>query len=380
MAGSNVAVRRCGRCFVASLCVLFAVAVTPAFAQVTIGAVAPLTGARAQLGRYYRQGVELAVAEINAAGGVLDKPLSVDFEDDQGDNPNAAMNAVNRLMQVAKVPVFLGPHYSVAQMATQKAYCNGTVISVTGASGPPVTHSGCHDVIRVRADDDIQARSLVAYLHKVLKTDKIGILYVNDDYGRAGAQRVAAALGTERLKPVAMESHNAGDQDFSAQLGRLNSAGADVVVLWTHETEAALIVRQARQMGASFRFAGAALSQPTFLRLTGSASEGVISVDDFIATNPAPSVQAFVRKYRAKYGADPEIWAAAYYDAAHLAALAINQAGSTNIDKVRGAFDSVHYTGALGTYHCDANGDCNHQSLITEIKGGKPTLVGTQTF
>ena len=83
-------------------------AVLPAWSQVTIGASAPLTGPRAQLGRYYKQGVELALAEINEAGGVLGKPLAVAFEDDQGDNPNTAMNAVNRLMQVDKVPVFPG--------------------------------------------------------------------------------------------------------------------------------------------------------------------------------------------------------------------------------------------------------------------------------
>ena len=106
----------------------------PAYSQVTIGASAPLTGPRALLGRNFKQGVELAVEEINAAGGVLGKPLQVAFEDDQGDNPNAALNAVNKLMQVSKAPVILGPHYSVAQLATQKAYCDGTTMSVTGAS------------------------------------------------------------------------------------------------------------------------------------------------------------------------------------------------------------------------------------------------------
>jgi FAD/FMN-containing dehydrogenase len=106
-----------------------------------------------------------------------------------------------------------------------------------------------------------------------------------------------------------------------AQLGHLASAGAGAVVLWTHETEAALIVRQARQMGATFRFAGAALSQPTFLRLTGATSDGVISVDDFVSSNPAPAVQAFVARYKARYGAAPEIWAAAYDGNFHLAVL-----------------------------------------------------------
>jgi len=123
----------------------------------TIGAAAPLTGPRALLGRNYRQGVDLAVEEINESGGVLGRPLRVVFEDDQGDNPLAAINAVSRLMNVHKVPLMLGPHYSVAQLATQKTYCQAKVISITGASGVPVTAQGCLYVFRVRASDAIVA-------------------------------------------------------------------------------------------------------------------------------------------------------------------------------------------------------------------------------
>jgi len=352
----------------------------PAWSQVTIGASAPLTGPRAQLGRYYKQGVELALAEINEAGGVLGKPLAVAFEDDQGDNPNVAMNAVNRLMQVHKVPVFLGPHYSVAQMATQKAYCNGNVVSITGASGIPVTNSGCKYVIRVRGDDAIQSKALVAFATKELKTDKIGVLFVNDDFGKTGAQRVAAAIEAQGLKPVAMEAHNPQDKDFSAPLARLKAANAQVVVLWTHIAEAALIVRQAKQMGLPMHFAGTAMSQPTFLNLTEGVSDGVLSADDFVSDNPDPTVQVFVKKYQAKYGSAPEIWAAAYYDAAHLAAKAINKAGSPDPQKIRAAFNGLQHTGVLANFRCSENGDCNHQIHIVEIKNKTPGVRTTVKF
>jgi branched-chain amino acid transport system substrate-binding protein len=360
--------------------VLAATAAFPAAAQVTIGAAAPLTGPRAQLGRYYKQGVELALEEINAAGGVLGKPLAVAFEDDQGDNPNAAQNAVNRLMQVHKVPVFLGPHFSVTQMATQKTYCNGSVVSITGASGIPVTNSGCKYVIRVRGDDSIQSKALVAFATRELKADKIGVLYVNDDFGKTGAGRVAAAIEAAGLKPAGMEGHNPQDKDFSAQLARLKAANASVVVLWTHIAEAALIVRQAQQMGLPIQFAGTAMSQPTFLNLTEGLDKPVLSADDFVAENPDPLVQAFVKKYAARYGAAPEIWAAAYYDAAHLAAKAINRAGSADPAKVRAAFGGLQHTGVLAAFRCSDNGDCNHQIHIVEIKDKKPALRSTVKF
>ena len=368
------------RALAAAFAACIALPAAPAWSQVTIGASAPLTGPRAQLGRYYKQGVELALAEINEAGGVLGKPLTVAFEDDQGDNPNTAMNAVNRLMQVDKVPVFLGPHFSVAQMATQKAYCNGSVVSITGASGIPVTNSGCKYVIRVRGDDNIQSKALVAFAMKELKADKIGVLAVNDDFGKTGAQRVAAAIEAAGLKPVAIETHNPQDKDFSAPLARLKAANAQVVVLWTHISEAALIVRQARQMGLTMHFAGTAMSQPTFLNLTEAASDGVLSADDFIAENPDPVVQGFVKKYRAKYGTDPEIWAAAYYDATHLAAKAINKAGSADPQKIRAAFAGLQHTGVLASFHCSDNGDCNHQIHIVEIKNKTPGVRSTVRF
>lgn len=352
----------------------------PASAQVTIGASAPLTGPRAQLGKYYKQGVELALEEINQAGGVLGKPLKVVFEDDQGDNPNTAINAVNRLMQVDKVPVFLGPHFSVAQMATQKIYCNGSVVSITGASGIPVTNSGCKYVIRVRGDDNIQSKALVAFAMKELKTDKIGVLYVNDDFGKTGAQRVVAAIEAAGLKPVAVEGHNAADRDFSAQLGRMKAANANTVVLWTHIDAAALIVRQARQLGMTVHFAGTAMSQPTFMKLTDNYSDGVLSADDFIAENPDPVVQGFAKKYEAKYHNPAEIWAAAYYDATWLAAKAINKAGSTDPKKIRAAFNGLQHTGVLAQFHCSENGDCNHQIHIVEIRNKAPGVRTTVKF
>jgi branched-chain amino acid transport system substrate-binding protein len=353
----------------------------PVQAQTVIGASAPLTGPRALLGRNFKQGVELAVEEINAAGGVLGKPLRVVFEDDQGDNPNAALNAVNKLMQVSKAPVILGPHYSVAQLATQKTYCDGTTISVTGASGIPVTAGGCKYVIRVRGNDEVQARALVEYARKELKTDKIGIIAVADDMGRGGVSRVTAVLEGAGIKPVAVESHNAGDKDFSAQLSRMKSAGAALVILWTHDNEAGLIVRQAKQLGLNMRFAGStSASEPTFIRLAGDAAEGVISANDFVPSNPDPRIQAFVKKYQAKYNMLPEIWASAYYDATQLAAKAINEAGSTDPEKVRAAFAKIQHDGVLASYRCQDNGDCNQQIHIVEVKGGQPMVLTTVKF
>jgi branched-chain amino acid transport system substrate-binding protein len=354
---------------------------TPAMADALIGVSLPQTGPKALVGRNFKQGVELAVNEINAAGGVLGKPLEVVFEDDQGDNPNGAINAVNKLMQVNKVPVMIGPHYSVTQMATQKTYCNGKVVSITGGTSVAITHSGCNYVIRTRSDDDVQAKALIDYAQKELKTgEKTAVFYANDDFGKSGQARVVAQMATLGLKPVAVESHNPSDKDYSAQLAKLQKSGAELVILWAHDTDAALILRQAKQFGLPFKFAGAVLSEEAFLKLAGSAAEGSMSASYFVPTDPNPAVQAFVKKYEAKYKMAPDVWSATYYDATILAAKAINEAKSTDVEKIRAAFPNLSYSGLLADYKCDKAGDCNKQVNIVEIKGGQPVVRSAVRF
>jgi len=352
-----------------------------AMAEAVIGVSLPMTGPKALVGRNYKQGVELAVSEINAAGGVLDKPLEVVFQDDQGDNPNGAINAVNKLMQVDKVPVMIGPHYSVTQMATQKTYCNGKVVSLTGGTSVAITHSGCNYVIRTRSDDDVQAKALIDYAQKELKAgEKTAIFYANDDFGKSGQARVVAQMAALGLKPVAVESHNPSDKDYSAQLAKLEKTGAQLVILWAHDTDAALILRQAKQFGLKFKFAGAVLSEDAFLKLAGGAAEGAMSASYFVPTDPNPAVQDFVKKYEAKFKMAPDVWSATYYDATILAAKAINEAKSTDVDKVRAAFGQVQYKGLLADYKCDKAGDCNKQVNIVEIRGGKPVVLSAVRY
>ena len=354
---------------------------TPALAEALIGVSLPQTGPKALVGRNFRQGVELAIGEINASGGVLGKPLEVVFEDDQGDNTNGAINAVNKLMQVSKVPVMIGPHYSVTQMATQKTYCNGKVVSLTGGTSVAITHSGCKYVIRTRSDDDVQAKALIAYAQKEMKAgEKTAIFYANDDFGKSGQARVVAQMAALGLKPVAVESHNPSDKDYSAQLAKLQKSGAELVILWAHDTDAALILRQAKQFGLPFKFAGAVLSEEAFLKLAGPAAEGSMSASYFVPTDPNPAVQAFNKKYEAKYKMAPDVWSATYYDATILAAKAINAAGSADVEKIRAAFGKVAYDGLLANYKCDADGDCNHQVNIVEIKAGQPVVRSAVKF
>ncbi|MGQ3179363.1 MAG: ABC transporter substrate-binding protein, partial [Blastomonas fulva] len=160
----------------------------------------------------------------------------------------------------------------------------------------------------------------------------------------------------------------------------LQKAGAELVILWAHDTDAALILRQAKQFGLPFKFAGAVLSEEAFLKLAGSAAEGSMSASYFVPTDPNPAVQAFVKKYEAKYRMAPDVWSATYFDATILAARAINEARSPDVEKIREAFSRVSYSGLLADYKCDKAGDCNRQVNIVEIKGGQPVVRSAVKF
>lgn len=356
--------------------ILSAIALSAAHADPLIGVSLPMTGNKALVGQNFKHGVELAISDINASGGVLGKPLEVVFEDDQGDNANGAINAVNKLMQVDKVPLMIGPHYSVTQMATQGTYCNGDIVSVTGATGVSVTNSGCKFVIRTRSDDNVQAHALIAYTQKELKAgEKTGVLYVNDDFGKSGQARLVAQMAALGLKPATVEGYNPGEKDFSALLAKLNGASANLVFLWAPDTDAAMIVRQAKQFGLPIKFAGSVLSEDAFLKLAGRSAEGALSASFFVPTDPSEKVQSFNKKYEGRFKMEPDVWSATYYDATILAAKAINEAGSADPKKIRDAFSKVTYSGLLADYKCDEAGNCNHQINIVEIKDGKPVVL-----
>jgi len=105
-----------------------------------------------------------------------------------------------------------------------------------------------------------------------------------------------------------------------------------------------------------------------------------MSASYFVPTDPNPAVQAFNKKYEAKYKMAPDVWSATYYDATILAAKAINAAGSADVEKIRAAFGKVAYDGLLANYKCDADGDCNHQVNIVEIKAGQPVVRSAVKF
>ncbi|HSV48314.1 MAG TPA: ABC transporter substrate-binding protein [Ramlibacter sp.] len=352
-----------------------------AWAQIYFGVALPLNGPRAAVGRSIKQGVDLAVADINRSGGILGKQLQAQYEDDGGETPEAAVSAVEKLLKQYKPPVVLGPHFDTLHLAVQRRFC-GAALLVTGASGNAVTGSGCTSVLRMSANDEAHSRALVSYAMRSLQLYKIGVLHVEDAYGKAAADAVVKAMRELGLAPVAIEKHVPGATDLAQPLGRLATAGAQLVIVWTHDLEAAAAVRQARQLGMPYRMAGSSsMSQPIFIRrATAQAAQGTVSSVEFAAGGAGPNSAEFQKRFAQAYGPEPDNYAAVYYDAVQLAARAIAAAGSTETVRMREAATSLRYAGAVTTYRCNARGECNHQLTITEIDAGSLVQRTTMRF
>jgi branched-chain amino acid transport system substrate-binding protein len=340
---------------------------------IRLGISAPLTAQFAQDGLWMKNGVTLAVKDINDRGGIKGRKIEVNFADDQGPNPTAAANAVSRLISQDQSVVMLGPHFTPAILPNLPLLAQSSVPTLTGASGPVVTQQGSKWVFRVRLNDAVGAKLLVKYCVETLGWKKIGLEYVNTAFGQSGIAMVKDALTARGITPALVQTHTDATKDFTPHLLAFGEAGVDGIIAWTDDQPAGLLAKQRKTLGTKYGLAGStSFSQPTFLALAGDAAEGVVSITDFSPQNPAPAIQAWKQKYKAAFNEEPELYATTYYDAVNIIAAALDRATDATGPAIQDALTkTTNFVGAMTTYTWSPGGDMVHSGLITTVKGGK---------
>jgi branched-chain amino acid transport system substrate-binding protein len=348
---------------------------------IRIGLSAPLTTQFAQNGKWMRDGVELAIKEVNAAGGIAGRPLQLFVEDDQGTNPTAAANASTKLITQDHVVAIVGPHYTPGILAVEPLLEAHQVSAFTGATGPVVTAQGNHYVFRMRLNDNVGARLLVRYLTHEQNWKAIGIDYVNTAFGQGGLSALKAELDAEKIEPVLVQTHLDATKDFTAQLLSFQKAGAKGLLIWTDDQPMALINKQIKTLGLDFAVAGnAGLTLPNVLAMSGDATDGAFAVGEFISANPDPVVQEWCQRYHAAYGADPELYGSVYHDSTKLLADAMKRATEISGPAIQKALtQTTGFRGVVTTYTWSAGGDMVHSGLITRNEHQKPVILKTVT-
>ncbi len=339
---------------------------------IKVGVAVPLTGASAEDGNAIKNGVNLAVKEINAKGGINNKKVELVITDDKGD-PSEAATVANKLAQDKSVLAIVGHFNSSCTLAAAPIYNQAGVVSVSpGSSAAAVTKAGPY-TFRVITTDAVQGASLMDWAVKDLGYKNIAVLYENTDYGTGLAEVVTKAAGKLNAKIVAEEAYEVGATDFSTALTKVANSKADVIIVGGLYNETALIAKQKNNFGLEkMQIMGVdAIYSDALLKLGGAAAEGIKMTGYFSEVSKDPVSQNFVAKYNEEYKKAPSTYAAYGYDAALVIFESIKNGGTDRkaicdfMTKLKGL------KGATGVNTFDENGDVIKQPLRLIIKDGK---------
>ena len=348
---------------------------------IRIGEFASLTGKEATFGTSSHRGTLLAIKEINAAGGVLGKPLQLIHEDNrslQGESATIAKKLITRDKVVALLgEVASGRSLEVAPIAQQYQ-----VPMISPAStNPQVTRTGDY-VFRVCFTDPFQGRLLATFARNSLEAQRVAILSdVSQAYSVGLAQFFREPWLAGGGTIVADEKYNGGEKDFRAQLTTIKAANPDAIMVPGYYTDVGLIVAQARQLGITAPlFGGDGWEAPELIGIAGAeALEGTYYSTHFSPESTEPLSRRFVEAYSAEYGGQvPDAMAALGYDSVHVLADAIRRAGSTESQALRDALAATReFSGATGLTTLDENRDASKPAVIITVKDGKFQYVET---
>ena len=346
--------------------------------EIVFGLSTAVTGNFPLAGERTLQGVDLAVEEINAAGGVLGKKLTYIYEDD-GNDATTAVNVVTKLLNEDVVAV-IGPHTTGNTLAVQSLYAEAGMPFFSGGTGVKLENEMDNKYFhRIRPSDSICGAIAAKFAVENLGAKKVGVDYNNNDFGTGGRDVVVATLQELGVEYVEV-AHNSGDTDMTTQLMNLQAAGVDAVILWTDDAEDVVTARQAYELGLDIPFITSAgvVMQQVLDQMEPEYVEGWYSATDFVPANDDPVVKTFVEAFNAKYGIDPELYASAYYGTVKALAAAIEIAGSTDHEAVNDALTQIKDLPApTGTMTYGAHGNMIHSLVITQIHDLKPSVVST---
>ncbi|HEU4432875.1 MAG TPA: ABC transporter substrate-binding protein [Pyrinomonadaceae bacterium] len=341
--------------------------------EIVVGYYGDLTGRTASFGQSTKNGVELAVDEINKAGGVMGRKVRVIVEDDQGE-PNKAATVVSKLVNQDKVHAVLGEVASSNSLAAAPKAQEARVPMISPSStNPNVTQVGDY-IFRVCFIDPFQGDVMAKFASKNLKATKAAILYdFNSDYSRGLREfftRSFKALGGQIVEE---KSYTQGDRDFSGQLTAIRSANPDVIYVPGYYGEVGVIANQTKQLGIKAPLLGGdGWDSPQLWQLGGAALNGDYISNHYSVDDPLPAVQKFVADYKQRFQMLPDALAALGYDSMKVLADAIKRAGGTDSAKLRDAIaQTSNFPGITGSITIDKDRNTVKSAVVLKLQDGK---------
>lgn len=323
---------------------------------IKIGSIGPLTGESSIGGLDELDGKKMAVEDFNAKGGINGKKVEL-FSEDDASQPSQSAAAAMKLINQNKVVALVGAQNSNCTLAIMEVLSKYKIPGVTpGSSSPTITSSGNQWITRAFPGDEIQAGALVTYAKDKMSVKKIGVLYVNDDFGKGGLKAITAAAEKQGIQVVS-ESFMGEDKDMRTQLTKLRNANIDGLFIWCQYVPGSLIMKQAREMAWNVQFYGSTgILHSKTAELSGGAYAGTINSVPFIPNLPDPEKQNWVKRYKDKFSKEPSQNSARAYDATMLLLEAIKRANSSDPKVIQEAIRSTQdYPGLQGKISIDKN-------------------------
>ena len=348
--------------------------------SIKVGEFASLTGKEAAFGQSSHKGVVLAIEEINAAGGVLGRKLELVSEDNQS-RPGESATIVKKLISRDKVVAILGEVASSRSLEAAPICQAARIPQISPSStNPAVTETGDY-IFRVCFIDPFQGVVMAKFAKDTLKIRRVAVLTsVSSAYSVGLAKYFTERFtGDGGIIPLE-QKYSEGDKDFKAQLTAIKAAGVEGIFVPGYYTEAALICKQARDLGLTIPlFGGDGWEAPQLIEIGGKAVEGCYYSTHYSPENQSPAVSSFIQKFKQRWNGEvPDAMAALSYDSAQVLADAIKRAQSTDGPKVRDALAATKdFAGVTGNTTLDAKRNATKSAVVVTIKDGVFKFVET---
>lgn len=347
--------------------------------EILIGEYSAMTGTTATFGQSTHRGLMMAVDEINAAGGVLGKKIRLLTEDTQS-KPEEAATAVTKLITRDGVKAVIGEVSSSRSLAAAPiCQANGVPMVSNASTNPEVTKKGDY-IFRVCYIDPFQGEVMARFAYNTLGIRKAAILKdIKNDYSIGLAQYFEETFVKLGGQIVAAQAYSEGDIDFKAQLTALKATEPEAVIVPGYYTEAALVVKQARELNMTMPFIGGdGWDSAKLVEIGGQSMNNTYFSTAYTADDPDSVVQNFVTKYTTRYNEKPDAFAALGYDAGLILFDAIRRAGSADGPALRDALKATRdVRGVTGSITIDADRNARKPIVIIAVVDGKMTYKET---
>jgi branched-chain amino acid transport system substrate-binding protein len=346
---------------------------------IKIANIVELSGGGATAGTNFKNGVELAVKEINATGGVLGKQFRTTTADTQS-NPGVAKGLTQKAIDDDAFAIF-GPVFSGSIMVSMAESRRAEVPNFTGGEAAAITEQGNPYVFRTSFTQATAMPKVARYMIEQAKLKSVAVIYVNNDFGKGGMDMIRKALANSPTKILAEISTEPSQVDFSAAVLRAKQSDADAVFAYSNEEESARLLRELRKQGWKKPIIGeTTLTGQKVIELAGDAANGAIAHVGLTVDAPIPAVRAFRAKFEKEYKYVSDHNGMKGYSGVYMLKAAIEKAGKLDRKAVAAAMKGLKvntdkYPGALMYTEFDHKGDLDRMSFIVEVKNGKQEVV-----